>query len=119
MNAGELDVLLPRLRGRRRPVLLLPHHIHLSRHTFGWLTPPPKVKKIYRGILEGIPDRVVRVHFIYQSHEYGHAILISFSIVAFNRYLQPSLLTIIAGQFHVYSCASIFSGNWSKGTVMV
>ena len=43
------------------------------------MTPAPEVKKIYRGILGGIPDRVVRVHFIYQSHEYS--ILIPFSIV--------------------------------------
>ena len=30
--------------------------------------------------LEGNPNRVLRGHFIYQSHEYGHSILIPFSI---------------------------------------
>ena len=53
-----------------------------------------RVKKIYRGILSGCLDRVVRVYFIYQIHEYGHAILIPFSIV-FNNCLLCIFILII------------------------
>ena len=41
----------------------------------------PEVRNIYRHSQVEIKGRVVKGHFICQSHEYGHSILIPFSII--------------------------------------